>query len=81
MIRVKAAWFINPAAIAAKNETYLNAEKDQRLELELIPQGLLVRVKGWKGGPFIVGNTNLRSVELYEEPAADAKGKGKGAQP
>lgn len=68
-LRVKCAWFVNPAAIAARNETYLNADKSPLLDLELVPQGLLVRVKGWKGGPFIVGNTNLRSVELYEEPA------------
>ncbi len=26
-------------------------------------------MKGWKGGPFLVGHMNIRSMELYEAPA------------
>lgn len=73
MIRVKTAYFVQPAAIAAKNETYLNAEKNTLIDMELLPQGLLVRVKGWKGGPFLIGHMNIRSMELYEAPAVDKR--------
>jgi hypothetical protein len=65
-IRVAAVWFNMPACIAAKNETHVNAERDKRIRMELMPQGLLVRVQGYKR-PFLVGNSNIRSMELYEE--------------
>lgn len=68
-IRVAKAWFAQPACIANKNETAINAERDKRLSLELVPQGLLVRVVGF-ARPFLVGNTNIRSCELYEDVAS-----------
>lgn len=73
-IRVASAWFVNPAAIAAVNTTTIYAEKDKRYTMELIPQGLLVRVQGCKR-PFLVGHVNIRSVELYEDPAQPSAGE------
>ncbi len=67
-LKVASAWFNQPACIGAQNLTSINAERDKRYDMELVPQGLLVRVAGFKR-PFLVGNTNLRSLEMYEDSA------------
>lgn len=66
-MKVRSAWLVVPSPIANVTMAALNAEKDKRLDMEYLPQGLLVTVKGHPF-PVLVGHANVKSVELYADP-------------